>query len=66
VLAVTRRISDEAAALLRGIGRNSRQYAIDAVVAAVARGAEAPVTVLTSDPRDLARLCGDGIDVVAI
>ncbi|MFE1320572.1 type II toxin-antitoxin system VapC family toxin [Kitasatospora phosalacinea] len=63
---VTADITDKAAALLRTHHLHGHKYAIDAVLAAVARTAPAPVTVLTSDPEDLTLLCGPTIEVVKV
>ncbi|MFJ8657993.1 type II toxin-antitoxin system VapC family toxin [Streptomyces sp. NPDC093795] len=63
---VTRSVSDEAAVLLREHGLHGHKYAIDAVLAAIARRAAGPVTVLTSDPEDLTLLCGPSVTVVKI
>jgi predicted nucleic acid-binding protein len=66
VLDVTRGITDQAAALLRGNRLHGHTYAIDAVLAAAARTAPRPVTVLTSDPDDLGLLCGPAIEVIKV
>lgn len=66
VLDVTRGVSDRAAALLRSHRLHGHKYAIDAVLAALARSAPGPVTVLTSDPEDLSLLCGSGIEVMKV
>ncbi len=63
---ITRAVGDAAADLLREHGLHGHKHAIDAVLAAVARMTEPPVTVLTSDPDDLALLCGARIAVVRI
>ncbi|MFF4343011.1 type II toxin-antitoxin system VapC family toxin [Kitasatospora sp. NPDC001540] len=63
---VTADIADKAAALLRTHHLHGHKYAIDAVLAAVARTAPAPVTLLTSDPEDLTLLCGPTIEVVKV
>lgn len=60
---VTGDIADRAAALLREHGLSGHKYAIDAVLAAVARFAPAPVTVLTSGPEDVSLLCGPPVEV---
>jgi predicted nucleic acid-binding protein len=66
VLDVTRGITDQAAALLRGNRLHGHTYAIDTVLAAAARTAPRPVTVLTSDPDDLGLLCGPAIEVIKV
>ncbi|PZG95830.1 DNA-binding protein [Streptomyces sp. NTH33] len=63
---VTKSVTDQAAALLRGHHLRGHKYAIDAVLAAVARSASGPVTVLTSDPEDIALLCGPAIEVIKV
>lgn len=63
---VTRAVADAAATLLRTHRLRGHTYAIDAVLAAVARAAPAPVTVLTSDPADLTLLCGPGVGIVKV
>jgi hypothetical protein len=56
----------QAAALLRSQGLHGHKYAIDAVLAVLARRATGPVTVLTSDPEDLTLLCGVAVEVVTV
>ncbi|PYC87899.1 DNA-binding protein [Streptomyces tateyamensis] len=63
---VTRAITDRAAELLRGHRLGGHKYAIDAVLAAVARSAPRPVTVLTSDPEDLTLLCGPTVQIIKV
>jgi len=63
---VTRDIVTVAAALLRGNHLHGHKYAIDAVLAAVARRVPGPVTVLTSDPEDLILLCGPAVEVIKV
>ncbi|AUG76187.1 DNA-binding protein [Kitasatospora sp. MMS16-BH015] len=63
---VTQEIADRAAVLLRTHHLHGHKYAIDAVLAAIARGALAPVTVLTSDPEDLILLCGPSVEVIKV
>jgi hypothetical protein len=63
---VTRSVTDGAAALLRGHHLHGHKYAIDAVLATVARTAPGPVTVLTSDPQDVGLLCGPAIEVTKV
>ncbi|MFH9982119.1 type II toxin-antitoxin system VapC family toxin [Streptomyces sp. NPDC017179] len=63
---VTKSVTDQAAALLRGHDLSGHKYAIDAVLAAIARSASGPVTVLTSDPEDIAQLCGPAIGVIKV
>jgi predicted nucleic acid-binding protein len=63
---VTKEVADQAAALLRHLRLHGHKYAIDAVLAAIARSAPGPVTVLTSDPEDLALLCGPAVEIVKV
>lgn len=55
-----------AAALLHQAGLHGHRHAIDAMLAATALAAPGPVTVLTSDPGDLAALCGGRVTVIKI
>ncbi|MEU0372095.1 DNA-binding protein [Streptomyces sp. NPDC006283] len=63
---VTKDITDHAAVLLRSHRLHGHKYAIDAVLAVVARTAPGPVTVLTSDPEDLSLLCESAIEVIKV
>ncbi|GAA3777637.1 type II toxin-antitoxin system VapC family toxin [Streptomyces phyllanthi] len=63
---VTKGVTDQAAALLRDHHLSGRKYAIDAVLAAIARSAPGPVTVLTSDTEDISMLCGPAIEVIKL
>ncbi|MEU3755509.1 DNA-binding protein [Streptomyces olivoreticuli] len=63
---VTGRTADQAAALLRDHHLHGHKYAIDSVLAVIARTAPLPVTVLTSDPEDLSLLCGPAVEIVKI
>ena len=63
---VTADIARRAAKLLEQAGRHGHRYAIDAIVVATALSTRGPVTVLTSDPDDLAVLCGDRVSVVKV
>jgi hypothetical protein len=58
--------TDQAAALLRDHGLRGHTYAIDAVLAAIARSTQGPVTVLTSDTEDIGLLCGPAIEIVKV
>ncbi|HEY5835486.1 DNA-binding protein [Streptomyces sp.] len=62
----TRQVTDRAAELLRAHGLHGHKYAIDAALAAVARAAPEPVTLLTSDPEDLSLLCGPSVEIVKV
>ncbi|MFD7862572.1 DNA-binding protein [Streptomyces sp. NPDC059783] len=66
VEAVDDSLARQAAALLADAGLHGHKYAIDAMVAATALSAPGPVTVLTSDPEDLAALCGPRVTVIKI
>ncbi|MFI6506416.1 type II toxin-antitoxin system VapC family toxin [Streptosporangium sp. NPDC050855] len=63
---VTEPIARHAAALLSGAGLHGHTYAIDAMLSATALAAPGPVTVLTSDPEDLAALCGGRVTVIKV
>ncbi|HYZ55478.1 MAG TPA: DNA-binding protein [Streptosporangiaceae bacterium] len=63
---VTENIARAASRLLAARGLHGHQHAIDAIVAATALAAPAPRILLTSDPEDLAMLCGDSVRVVKI
>ncbi|WP_280296240.1 DNA-binding protein [Nocardia abscessus] len=63
---VTRELAAQAAALLREHGLSGHKYAIDAVLAASARSVQGLVTVVTSDPEDMALLCGTEIEIVKV
>lgn len=61
---VTEDIARAASALLAAHGLHGHRSAIDAMVAATALATAPPRILLTSDPADLARLCGSGVRVV--
>lgn len=63
---VTEHIARHAALMLAGTGMHGHLHAIDAMLSATALAASAPVTVLTSDPEDIAALCGTGVTVIKI
>jgi predicted nucleic acid-binding protein len=63
---VTEPIARHAAALLAEAGLHGHKYAIDAMLSATALAAPGPVTVLTSDPEDLAALCRGRVTVIKI
>ncbi|GGZ73655.1 DNA-binding protein [Streptomyces bluensis] len=61
---VTKDTAKEAVARMKESGRTGgHKYALDAIIAATARTAQPPVTVLTSDLDGLAPLCGKNIEV---
>lgn len=64
--AVTEPIARHAAVLLADAGLHGHKYAIDAMLGATALAAPGPVTVLTSDPEDLAALCDARVTVIKI
>lgn len=63
---ITAEIAKQAGLLLERAGRHGHKYAIDAMLAATALSARGPTTVLTSDPDDIAMLCGDRVTVVKV
>ncbi|MDH2387380.1 DNA-binding protein [Streptomyces sp. HNM0663] len=63
---VTEPIARHAAALLTDAGLHGHKYAIDAMLSATALAAPGPVTILTSDPEDLAALFGSRATVIKI
>ena len=63
---VTEEIGRTAMALLVDAGLHGHKYAIDAVVAATALHALTPAVIVTSDPEDLAMLCGDRVRIVKV
>ncbi|MGK5545909.1 type II toxin-antitoxin system VapC family toxin [Streptomyces sp. URMC 127] len=63
---VTEPLARQAAALLTDAGLHGHKYAIDAMLSATALAAPGPVTVLTSDPEDLAALGGGRFTVIKI
>jgi predicted nucleic acid-binding protein len=63
---VTESISRRAIRLLHAAGAHGHKHALDAMLAATALAAPAPVVVLTSDPEELAALCGDAVTVVKV
>ncbi|MEU8200443.1 PIN domain-containing protein [Streptosporangium sp. NPDC049046] len=63
---VTEPIARHAATLLADAGLHGHKYAIDAMLSATALAAPGPVTVLTSDPEDIAALCGGRVIVIKV
>ncbi|GAB3914438.1 type II toxin-antitoxin system VapC family toxin [Kibdelosporangium lantanae] len=63
---VTAEIARQATVLLEHAGRHGHKYAIDAMLAATALSARGPTTVLTSDPEDIAMLCGHLVTIVKV
>ena len=63
---VTEPIARRAAAILAEAGLHGHRHAIDAMLSATALAAPGPVTVLTSDPEDIAALCGRNVTVITV
>ena len=63
---VTEPIARRAATLLADTGLHGHKHAIDAMLSATALTATAPVTILTSDPADLATLCNGHAIIVKV
>ena len=63
---VTEDIARAAADLLSDAGLHGHRCAIDAMLSATALASPGPVTVLTSDPGDLARLCSTQVAIIGI
>jgi hypothetical protein len=61
---VTEALACAASKLLASRHWHGHQHAMDAMVAATALAASPPRILLTSDPRDLAMLCGESVRVV--
>lgn len=66
VVPPTEAIARRASKRLATAGLHGHKYALDAIVAATALASPSPVTVLTSDPEDLAMLCGPSVRVVKV
>ncbi|GLW68544.1 hypothetical protein Kpho02_08430 [Kitasatospora phosalacinea] len=63
---VTEHAARASAALLKQAGLHGHKYAIDATVAEMALRQPGPVAMLTSDVDDMAKLCGDRIQLIAM
>jgi predicted nucleic acid-binding protein len=63
---VTEPIARRATAILAEAGLHGHRHAIDAMLSATALAAPGPVTVLTSDPEDIATLCGRSVTVIKV
>ncbi|MCF6468813.1 PIN domain-containing protein [Nonomuraea sp. MG754425] len=63
---ITEQIARHAATLLSNAGLHGHKYAIDAMLSATALAAPGPATILTSDPEDLAALCGPRVTVIKV
>jgi hypothetical protein len=56
----------EAAQLLQDSGLHGHSHALDAIVAITALHQPPPVVLVTSDPDDMGRLCGDRVRVFKV
>ncbi|WP_243740618.1 DNA-binding protein [Streptomyces sp. 8K308] len=63
---VTKDSARAAAALLQEAGLHGHKYAIDAMVAEMALRQSPPVSLLTSDGDDMARLCGRRVRLITV
>ncbi|MCP3821214.1 DNA-binding protein [Streptomyces sp. A3M-1-3] len=63
---VSEEIARAASKLLAAAKLHGHKYAIDAMLSATALRCPGPVTVLTSDPEDIAQLCGDRVRTVKV
>jgi predicted nucleic acid-binding protein len=63
---VTEQAAKAAAELLKAVGLHGHKYAIDATVAAAALCQPGPAAVLTSDIDDMAKLCGDHVQLIGL
>jgi predicted nucleic acid-binding protein len=63
---VTEPIARRATAILAEAGLHGHRHAIEAMLSATALAAPGPVTVLTSDPEDIATLCGRNVTVIKV
>jgi predicted nucleic acid-binding protein len=63
---VSESVARSASELLAAAGLHGHKHAIDAMLGATALRAAAPATVLTSDPADLAALCGPRVTIMKI
>lgn len=63
---VTEMIARRAASLLAEARLHGHRHAIDAMLCATALDAQAPATILTSDPDDIHTLCGGQATVIKV
>ena len=63
---VTEPIARRATAILAEAGLHGHRHAIDAMLSATALAAPRPVTVLTSEPEDIATLCGRNVTIIKV
>ncbi|WP_131766898.1 DNA-binding protein [Candidatus Protofrankia californiensis] len=66
VESVTKDAARAASALLRAANLHGHKYAIDAMVAEMALRQRGPVALITSDPDDMARLCGPSVRLIPL
>ena len=66
VEAVTEQAAKASAKLLKEAGLHGHRHAIDAAVAELALRQPRPVVMLTSDPVDMAKLCGDRVRLIVV
>jgi predicted nucleic acid-binding protein len=63
---VTENAAKAAVELLKETGLHGHRYAIDATVAEAALRQPGPVAMVTSDPGDMAELCGNRVRLIGI
>ncbi|WP_455356254.1 DNA-binding protein [Streptomyces sp. SYSU K217416] len=63
---VSEEIARDASKMLGAARLHGHKYALDAILCATAVRQPGPVVVLTSDPDDIAQLCGDRVRTVKI
>jgi hypothetical protein len=63
---VTELLARHAVTLLADAGLHGHKHAVDAMLSATALAAPGPVTILTSDPEDLAALCGGHATIIKV
>jgi len=63
---VTAQLAMDAGGLLRKAKLTGHNHAIDASVAALALQQAGATAIMTSDPDDMYRLCGDRVDIVPV
>lgn len=59
-------LAKEALELLLSTGLHGHKYAIDAMVAVTAMRQPGPIIMLTSDVDDMAKLCGERVELVKL
>lgn len=63
---VTAQAAKAAAVLLKAAGLRGHAHVVDATVAEAALRQPAPVAMLTSDPDDMSKLCGDRVRIIPL